>query len=84
MTLIEKLVLGIKISRTEIEQELYYICDREHASCTEDCPVYRLNGGNAPGSDKPFEDNSGCDCFKNGKAMFEFIVEWWNNYIKDH
>jgi len=84
MTLIEKLVLGKEISRKEIEQELYYICKREHAFCTEDCPVCRLNDGNAPGSDKPFDENRGCNCFKNGKAMYEFIVEWWKNYIKDH
>lgn len=73
MDLIEQLVRDGKVSKKEIQNELYEICDRVHSSCTEECPVYRLNGGAAPGQNKPFEINRGCDTFKNGKAMYDFI-----------
>lgn len=73
--LIIKLALGEKISDKEIENELYEICDRVHSSCDEGCPVYRLNNSKAPGSDKPFSKNRGCDTFKNGAAMRKFIVD---------
>ena len=73
MTLIEKLVHGIEISDFEINLELYYICDREHSSCNSDCPVFKLNFNKAPGSNKPFKENRGCDCFKDGREMYIFI-----------
>lgn len=73
MELIEKLVYGERVSKTEIASELYEICEREHSSCNDSCPVFRLNGSKCPGSDKPFEENRGCDCFKNGKAMYNFV-----------
>ena len=46
--------------------ELYDICETEHASCNRCCPVYDC---------KTLEEqNSGdCDCFKNGKKMYDFI-----------
>lgn len=73
MDFLEKLVRGKKVTKSDIASELYEICDREHSSCSNACPVYRLNGGECPGSDKPFEENRGCDCFKDGKAMYDFI-----------
>jgi len=73
MELIEKLVRDEEISRKDIENELYEICDRTHSCCDESCPVYRLNGSECPGSDKPFDENRGCDTFKSGKAMYDFI-----------
>jgi len=73
MEFIEQLVRGKKISKSEIANELYEICDREHSGCSDACPVYRLNGSKAPGEDKPFEENRGCDTFKNGTAMYNFI-----------
>ena len=64
---------GGKLTDADIAHELHEICDREHSSCNYDCPVWRLNGGRAPGSNKPFVQNRGCDTFKNGKAMLAFI-----------
>ena len=75
-TLIEKLILEEKITNKEIQNELYEICDREHSNCNEDCPVYKLNGNEPPSEgieENETEGNYGCDCFKNGKLMFEFI-----------
>lgn len=56
----------------DIADELYEICDSVHASCDNSCPVYEKNGG-AVGADKPFKENRGCDCFKNGMAMLAFL-----------
>ncbi|MDP2692700.1 MAG: hypothetical protein Q8O88_03630 [bacterium] len=72
MELIEKLIRGQKVSKSEIASELYEICERVHSSCGSQCPVFKLNGGEVPNT-QPFEQNRGCDCFKNGKAMYDFI-----------
>lgn len=64
---------GQKFTDAELAPEFYEICDSEHSSCNNACPVYRLNGGEAPGSEKYFKENRGCDCFKNGTAMLKFI-----------
>ena len=66
--LIIKLIKKEEITEKEIENELYEICDRVHASCDSDCPVYFLNNYM-----KFMTKNSGCDCFKNGKSMRLFI-----------
>lgn len=71
--LIVKLVIGQSISNDDIATELYDICDREHSSCNENCPVYRLNGNKVPDSVNDFKVNRGCDCFKNGYNMMDFI-----------
>jgi len=57
------------ITDQQIADELYEICDDVHARCDDDCPVHLLNGG------VPDEkvSRSGCDCFKSGSAMLEFI-----------
>jgi len=67
-----KLIKGKTPTRREIEEELYNICDSVHSSCSDDCPVYNLNHGTV-NPQKSFEENRGCDCFKNGKAMFNFL-----------
>lgn len=54
------------------EEYLYEVCDREHASCNNYCPVYKLNHSSVV---NPTESDYGCECFKNGKKMLEFIVE---------
>lgn len=74
MTLIEMLVVGEVPSLEMIAYELHEICDREHSGCNGECPVYRLNGG-CVGANKPFSENRGCDCFKDGYAMYNFINE---------
>ena len=71
--LIKKLAKGKPVSDRDIADELFEICDKEHASCNSQCPVYELNGGKAVNGHKPFEQNRGCDCFKNGMAMLDFI-----------
>ena len=71
--MLRKAIAGEPITDADIEEELHDICSREHASCNHECPVYAKNGGKAPGSDKPWEENRGCDCFKSGKAMLAFL-----------
>ena len=78
MELIEKLVIGLQVSRGEIEYELFEICDREHSGCNNECPVYRLNGSAVVNGHKPFAENRGCDCFKSGSRMYIFIKNAWN------
>ena len=78
MELIEKLVLGEMPTIVEIQEELYEICDRTHSSCDSSCPVYRLNGNEVPDTAKDFKVNRGCDCFKSGKNMYEFIFNALN------
>ncbi len=73
MELIEKLIKGMEFTESDLINELYEICDRVHASCDHSCPVYALNNGSAVGTHKPFKENRGCDCFKNGKEMLIFI-----------
>ena len=75
MSLILKLAKGETITDEDLHQELYEVCDRVHSSCDSECPVYMLNGGEAPDTAKDFRVNRGCDCFKNGKSMLEFIRE---------
>lgn len=70
MSLMKKLVLGKKPMPKEVQSELYEICDRVHASCTEECPVYEINCGPV---NPDYESNCGCACFKDGKAMYDFI-----------
>ena len=74
MDFIEKVAKGEVVTDEEIAEELYEICDREHASCNRVCPVYKINVGPV-NPDKPFEENRSCDCFKDGHAMLRFIRE---------
>jgi hypothetical protein len=64
-SLIVKLVKGEKISQTDLENELHEICDREHSSCNDDCPVYILF--------RKIPNGIRCPYFKNGHAMLEAI-----------
>jgi len=75
MDILLKLIKGEKITDVDLTVELYEICDRVHANCDDECPVYLLNGHSPPGSDKLFHENRGCDCFKNGPKMLRFIKE---------
>lgn len=71
-SLIKKLVTRKRIVDRDIEEELYDICNDVHASCDCECPVYEINEGPV-NPDKPFEENRGCDCFKNGRKMLNFL-----------
>ena len=73
MDLLIKLIRGETITETDITSELYEMCDRVHASCDSECLVYYLNGNEVPDTAKDFKVNRGCDCFKDGKAMLNFI-----------
>jgi hypothetical protein len=70
---IEKVIASGSMDKDDITEELFEICDSVHASCSDECPVHRLNGGKPAGSHKPWEENRGCDCFKSGSAMYDFI-----------
>ena len=72
--LIQNLIKKESITRKDIENELYEICDRVHGLCDSNCPVYKLNNYTVPDTANDFEKNRGCDCFKNGKAMYDFIA----------
>ncbi len=65
-------VLTDQLSWDGIKNELYEICDSVHASCDDNCPIYRLNGDKIPNRKRA---RGGCDCFKNGQAMLDFILE---------
>jgi hypothetical protein len=71
--LIVLLAKGKKITDEHIENELFEICERVHSNCYSKCPVYRLNGNKVPDTANDFNVNRGCDCFKSGADMLEFI-----------
>ena len=56
------------ITESVVALELFEVCDRVHASCDSSCPVYHKAAGKLPDT-----NGTGCDCFKNGKAMLEFL-----------
>jgi len=68
-----KLINRQPITDEDIAEELYEICDRVHSGCDEECPVFKKNGNKAVGEDKPWEENRGCDCFKDGKMMLKYL-----------
>jgi hypothetical protein len=72
--MILKLVNGYTLTRRDIESMLYDICESNHATCNGDCPVYALNGYKVLDTVHNFKINRGCDCFRNGKTMFDFIT----------
>ena len=67
-----KLVKGT-FNKHDVENELLEVCHAVHADCDDSCPVFLLNGSECP--DTKTLSGLGCDCFKDGKAMFEFIEE---------
>ena len=73
MSLITKLITGQVISTSDIKSELCEICDREHSSCNEDCPVF-ANMTTIERNDPDF-----CQCHKDGKKMLEFIINRTQN-----
>jgi hypothetical protein len=50
------------------KDELFEICDLEHASCNSECPVYEL---------QTIKERLACDCpcFKSGEKMYKFIKD---------
>jgi len=72
MSILTKLVLGQTPTQEEIEEELAEVCEDTHAYCSDQCPVFELNGSKVPNK---LRTKSRCDCFKNGKKMATFIKE---------
>ena len=61
---LRKLIAGELVIDNDLEDELYEICDRVHASCHDECPIYQKFG------DVPWTDDlSNCKYFKNGEKM---------------
>ena len=69
------LITGRPVDQRTLVSALYEMCDRVHASCDDDCLVYKLNGSKVPDTAHSFEVNRGCDCFKNGQKMMAFIKQ---------
>lgn len=70
--LITKLALGKIPTQEEIEQALFEICDRVHASCDDECPVYRACDGVFPQETEHGQRYS-CDGFKRGSEMAKIL-----------
>jgi len=64
---------GKKIDESVIKEELYEICERVHASCCDECPVFEFNNHSVLDTAHDFDVNRGCDCFKDGEKMLAFI-----------
>jgi hypothetical protein len=67
LDLILKIADG-KTTEKDAEEILYQICDDNHASCNNNCPVYE-DFGNVPET----SDHQNCRCFKNGKKMLYYL-----------
>ena len=61
----------------QISDELYEICDSVHSSCDSCCPVFSIYN-RVPDTSHDYKVNCGCDCFKEGTAMMNFIIEHLN------
>jgi hypothetical protein len=71
--LLTKAVAKEAIEDRDIEYALFEICDREHSSCNDECPVYEKNRGPVNPHRSSSAGRRGCDCFKNGPAMLKFL-----------
>jgi hypothetical protein len=67
------LIKSEPITDIDLIDELYEICDHEHSSCNSDCPVYFINNCKVLDTANDFKINRGCDCFKDGRKMLNFI-----------
>ena len=70
-----KVIEGKMPKPRDVYDDLYEICCEVHATCYNACPVFKINGSKVPCSNDEIKFASGCDCFKNGKAMYNFIKE---------
>lgn len=69
----KKLLTGVPLDDKEVNEILQHICETESYSCYEGCPVYCINGERVPNYK---QTKNGCDCFKDGKAMADFILNY--------
>jgi hypothetical protein len=54
----------------DIKNELAETCNSVHSSCSRACPVFDYADGKVPDT-----EGNGCDCFKNGAKMYDFLRE---------
>jgi hypothetical protein len=59
------------ITQSQLRSTLSDICERVHASCDDECPVYETNNHSIPWD----ENQDNCICFRNGGKMLVFIEE---------
>jgi hypothetical protein len=71
--LLEKLVKSEPVTDNDLANELHDVCDEEHSSCSNYCPVFKANGGKAPKDRSHLSKHCGCACFKNGGKMLAFL-----------
>lgn len=57
---------SVTLTDRDAIQELVEICEREHSGCNDNCPVFEIMRDQG-------KDLEECSCFKDGKAMFEFL-----------
>jgi len=50
------------------DEDYFDICDAQHSSCNDECPVYKLL------KEKGELLNNSCPYFRNGKKMKEFVI----------
>ena len=70
MDILVKLAMGEQVTDLDIAEGLAEVCDNEHSSCSDNCPVYRMNGGEAPNE---LQTRKGCDCFGDGWIMLAYL-----------
>lgn len=66
--ILEKLINDEIITDADIADDLYDVCDRVHATCDSECPVFAVKG-KVPWNG----DRSNCRCFKDGLKMLNFL-----------
>lgn len=64
------LVRKLPITEAMVEEYFAEICEQEHSSCNNTCPVHDQRDC-IPWT----KDLSNCRCFKNGKKMLAYIRE---------
>lgn len=63
-------VAGFPVNKRAITRNLYEMCDTYHSGDCSGCLVAQCNGGEPPDTQST---GYGCDTFKNGNEMFDFI-----------
>lgn len=72
-SLLSKAIAGLPVNDQDIAEALHDICDREHSSCSSECPVFAVFNEVPRQSIKPYDRRGECMCFKNGIAMLNFL-----------
>lgn len=69
MSLLQKALKGELLSKEDLEEAMFDICEDVYSCCDNNCPIYRHFRGNMP---RKF--GYGCDYFKDGKAMLQLVM----------